>query len=75
MRVKIGNAWHDSAYEPLMVELDQGEREALAGMEGTTSNFCAFPDGSQEEDIIKFMEIPADAKRNELPCIQSGCWH
>lgn len=60
MKVKIGTTWHDSTFEPIMISLNEAERTVVGSLDGDVANFCCFPDGLLEEEVVKFMEIPSN---------------
>jgi hypothetical protein len=55
MKVKIGNTYHDSEKEPIMLELNSKEKQLIGDM-GDQTHFCAFPDNSLAKDILEFMK-------------------
>ena len=58
MRVKIGEVIYNSNDNPIMVMLDQGNKEYISNLsKDGTSNVCFFPSGYKKEVIEQFMDI------------------
>lgn len=58
MRVKIGETWYDSKDEQVMIEVSDIEKGLIANMGEQQSRLCCFPEGTPEEAVVAFMEIP-----------------
>ena len=56
MKVKIGNKIYDSNEQPILLILDDLEKEQISSMRDQTK-FCSFPEGSSISLIEKFMDI------------------
>jgi hypothetical protein len=56
MKVKIGDTIYDSKKEPIMVILEDYNKEHIANMHKDSRKYCEFPDEISETDIRKFME-------------------
>jgi len=54
MRVKIGNKIYDSKIEPIMLILEEYNKEDIAHM-GAAKKYCEFPDGMNTNEIEEFM--------------------
>ena len=55
MRVKIGNKIYDSKIEPIMLILEEYNKEDIANMAEETNKYCEFPDGMNTNEVAKFM--------------------
>ena len=78
MKVKIGNIIYDSNDQPIMLILDENDRENISQMEEKATKYCSFPDGSPEEEIKKFMDTaPKEWESPYCPvcesCGEDGC--
>ena len=56
MKVKIGDKIYDCEMQPIMIILDDFDKEYISNM-GDQTNYCRFPDGRSIEEIMKFMEV------------------
>jgi hypothetical protein len=56
MKVKIGNRIIDSADEPIMIILDNNEKELIGSMSPEDMKFCSFPFDVRREVIEEFMK-------------------
>lgn len=54
--VKIGDKLYSSKVEPIMLVLSNEEKELIREM-GIQRRFCSFPEGSDMNEVIKFMEL------------------
>jgi hypothetical protein len=58
MLVKIKDEIFNSEIEPIMLILNEEEKENIKSMAPEYSKYCSFPDtGYSEEEIKKFMKI------------------
>ena len=57
MKVKIGDTIYDSDTQPIMIILDENEKQLISQMDTKHSKFCVYPENYSEEEIKKFMEI------------------
>jgi len=55
MKVKIGDKIYDSNVEPIMLILDDIDKQRISWM-GDQHKYCSYPDGTEVNKIIKFME-------------------
>lgn len=56
MKVKIGNKIFDSNEEPIMLILDDQDKENISNMSKEAHKFCSYPDTINVEDIKMFMK-------------------
>lgn len=56
MKVKIGNKIYDPNNEPIMLILDDQDKENIKNMLPSATRYCAFPDGMDLKGIEKFMD-------------------
>ena len=56
MLVKIGDTIYDSTKVPILLILDQEEKELIGNMSEDNHKFCSFPDDVKADDIIDFMK-------------------
>jgi hypothetical protein len=56
MKVKIGDQWYDGEKTPIMIVLENNEKDLISRMRPDNERFCVFPDGIPEEKILKFMK-------------------
>jgi hypothetical protein len=55
MKVKIGDKTYDSNEQPIMLILDDIDKQRLSWM-GEQNKYCNYPEGMDINKIIKFME-------------------
>ncbi len=55
MRVKIGNKIYDSRIEPIMLILEEYNKEDIKAMADESNKYCEYPDGMKVEEVAKFM--------------------
>ncbi len=55
MIVKIKDKLFDSENEPIMIILNDQEKELISNM-GTQTKFCVFPENYNTKDVEKFMK-------------------
>lgn len=60
MKVKVRNKVYDSANEPVMLILNDTDKENIARMPKTAHKYCASPTIWGEEKVVKFMETSSD---------------
>ena len=56
MKVKIGNKIYDSTVQPIMLILEDYEKEHIKNMIPESKKYCSFPEFVSKEEIEKFME-------------------
>ena len=56
MLVKIGDTIYNSTQVPILLILDQEEKELIGNMSEDNHKFCSFPDDVKADDIIDFMK-------------------
>lgn len=57
MKVKIGDKIYDGDEQPIMIILEDYDKVLISAMSNDNSKYCRFPDGSNIDDIKKFMEV------------------
>lgn len=57
MKVKVGNRIYDPEVEPVMVILEDQDKENIKNMHPESTKYCMYPDSMSPEDAKKFMEI------------------
>lgn len=57
MRVKIGSKIYDSHDEPIMIILEEYNKEDISNMADEARKYCEFPDEYNEDEIKEFMRI------------------
>lgn len=55
MKVKIGDKIYDSNEQPIMIILEDFDKENLLNM-GEQVKYCSFPENYDIEEIKKFMQ-------------------
>lgn len=66
MKVKIGIKIIDSNDEPIMLILDQREKDLIGSMNGQNLRFCAFPEDSNIQVIEEFMADEVDHNQLDM---------
>ena len=56
MKVKIGDKIYDSNEEPIMLILEDYNKEDISNMADESNKYCEFPDDLGLEEITKFMD-------------------
>ena len=56
MKVKIGNKIYDANQEPIMIILDDLDKENIKKMEPEATKYCGYPENFNIEEIKKFMK-------------------
>lgn len=59
MKIKIKDQIFDSSQEPIMIVLEDDEKQLIASMTEEDKRFCIYPDTMSEEEVVKFMNIGA----------------
>lgn len=59
MQIKIGSKLYDSREIPILLILSDEEKEEIAGMETEAHKYCVYPEGSDADTIMKWMNEPA----------------
>lgn len=57
MRVKIGDKIYDSKKEPIMLILEEYNKNDIRNMHEDARKYCEFPDTMSEDEIKEFMKI------------------
>ncbi len=57
MIVKIGTTIYDSDKEPIMLILNDKDKENIKNMLPSANRFCSFPDGMDKKKIFDWMDI------------------
>lgn len=47
MKVKVGNKVYDSNNEPIMIILNNGEKQQIANMHPDATKYCQYPDDEE----------------------------
>jgi len=63
MKVKIGNKIYDSNNEPIMIILDNLDKDNIRSMPPEFYKYSAYPKGMSTSDVFKFMECDKDKER------------
>ena len=56
MKVKVGNKIYDAENEPIMVILNDNDKENIARMLPDATKYCSYPEGYDETKIKGFMK-------------------
>lgn len=57
MKIKIGDKIYDSEHEPIMVILNDVDKNNIKNMLPTATKYCSFPDTIPLDKIKEFMKI------------------
>jgi hypothetical protein len=57
MKVKIGDTIYDSNKEPIMIIINDLDKENINNMSEKATMYCSFPDTFSEDEIKTFMGI------------------
>jgi hypothetical protein len=57
MRVNINGVWYDPEQTPIQIELDQKDKENIAGMSSEVKNYFVFPDYMEFEEAKEILKI------------------
>jgi hypothetical protein len=55
MKVKIGNIIYDSSEQPIMLILENYNKEHISNMPEESHKYCEFPDDMSESEAREFM--------------------
>lgn len=55
MKVKVRNKIYDGEKEPVMVILSKSDKENIASMTEESEKYCSYPEGSDEDEIVVWM--------------------
>lgn len=55
IKVKIGSTIYDSEKEPIMLILNNKDKENIANMHPSATRFFSFPNNMTKEEIEKYM--------------------
>ena len=58
MIIKIGNTYHKSTEQPILLILSELEKEHITNMSEENKKYCSFPDESNIDKIKEFMDVP-----------------
>lgn len=56
MRVKIGKTWFDPEKQPIMIELDEDDKEFIEAMAPDKTKYCVYPVEMSDYEVDEFME-------------------
>lgn len=56
MKIEIGDTIYDSDTQPIMIILDENEKQLVSQMNTKHSKFCVYPENYSEEEIKKFIK-------------------
>ena len=56
MKVKVGNKIYDAENEPIMVILNDNDKENIARMLPDATKYCGYPDDYDIEEVKKFIK-------------------
>lgn len=56
MKVKIGDVVYDSKVQPIIIILEDYNKEDISNMEDGDYVYCEFPDSFDEQEIKELME-------------------
>ena len=56
MKVKIGDKIHDSNEEPIMLVLDDNDKENIKNMDSNKYKFITYPKGMSNEDVREWID-------------------
>lgn len=56
MKIKIGNKIYDGNDAPIMVILNEQDKENIKNMLSSCTKYCIFPDTYHPDDIKKWMD-------------------
>ncbi len=57
MKVKIANAIYDSNEEPIMLILEDEDKENIKNMDEDYHKYLSYPDNLTEDEAKKFMKV------------------
>jgi len=57
MKVKIGDTIYDSTKVPIMLILEEKDREYLSRITPEAYKYCLYPSTMETIDVDKFMEV------------------
>lgn len=58
MKVKVGDKVYDGNEQPVMVILEDGDKQNIANMDPGCTKYCVYPDTCTPGEIERFMEGP-----------------
>lgn len=73
MKVKIGKTMYDSAYEPIMLVLDDLDKSNITNMRPEATRYCSFPNDIPQEDIKEFMGEISEPNLMNLEYLKRNC--
>lgn len=56
MKIKIGDKFYDPNEEPVMLILNDQDKENIKNMHPEATKYCAYPEGTDKEFIREWME-------------------
>ncbi len=62
MKIKVGNKVYDGEKEPIMVILEDQDKENIKDMLPEARKYCMFPDTISEPEIVRWMKLDDDPK-------------
>lgn len=57
MKVKISDTIYDANEKPIMVILDENDKNIIKNMIPEATKYCEYPKGMTEEEALKWMSI------------------
>lgn len=57
MKVKIGDKVYFSVDQPILVILSDDDKANISNMHPDSHLYCSFPDGTDIEEVKKFMDL------------------
>jgi hypothetical protein len=57
MKVKVNNKIYDSNSEPIMLILNENDKDLITKMDKNATKYCSFPNNTPIKEIKKFMRI------------------
>ncbi len=60
MKIKVGNKVYDGEKEPVMVILEDQDKENIKNMSPEARKYCMFPDTIPEPELVQWMKLDDD---------------
>jgi len=73
MRVKIGDTIYDSNQQPIMIIMDDTDKQNISKMADDATKYCSYPDGMEVDTIKDFMKINDNLTREQKYDIVNSC--
>ena len=58
MKVKIGKTIYDSENEPIMLILNEKDKQNITNMHPSATRFCSYPNNMDRKEIETYMDVP-----------------